>query len=183
MNPGPRRGEEKVHTSLTVAPAVAGADIRSACGPAHQLQLFKTAQGKCPAVPHHSRDYPKWWNGRIPLKKNLQEITTANELIKNDLNNITGSEFRIIVIKLIAGLENSIKDSRESIATEIKGLSNSQEEPKNTINEVQNKMEVTTARIEEAEERIGELEDKIMEKEEAEKKKKKFRSMRGKLEN
>ena len=53
-------------------------------------------------------------------QKNVQEIT-ANELIKNDFNNITKSEFRIIVIKLIAGLENSIKDSRESIATEIKG--------------------------------------------------------------
>ena len=46
----------------------------------------------------------------------------ANELIKNDLINITESEFRIIVIKLIARLENSIKDSRESLDTEIKGL-------------------------------------------------------------
>ena len=53
---------------------------------------------------------------------------TANELIKNDLNNITESEFRIIVIKSIAGLENSIEDSRESLATEIKGLRNSHEE-------------------------------------------------------
>ena len=103
-------------------------------------------------------------------RKNVQEITTANELIKNDLNNITESEFRVIVIKLIAGLENSIKDSRESLAIEIKGLRNSQKELKNVINEKQNKMETTTARIEEAEERIGELEDKIMEKEEAEKK-------------
>ena len=49
-------------------------------------------------------------------QKNLQEITTADELIKKDLNNITESEFRIKVIKLIAGLENSIQDSRESIA-------------------------------------------------------------------
>ena len=63
-------------------------------------------------------------------QKNVQEITTANKLIKNDLNNITESEFRIIVIKLIAGLENSIQDSRESLATEIKGLRNSQEELK-----------------------------------------------------
>ena len=104
-------------------------------------------------------------------QKNLQEITTANELVKKDLNNITEREFRIIVIKLIAGLENSIEDSRESIATEIRELRNSHEElKKNAINEVQNKMEAAKARIEEAEERIGELEDKIMEKEEAEKK-------------
>ena len=49
---------------------------------------------------------------------------TANELIKTDLSNITKQEFRIIVIKLIAGLENSIKDRRKTLATEIKGLRN-----------------------------------------------------------
>ena len=103
-------------------------------------------------------------------QKKLQEVATANELIKNDLSNITEHKFKIIVIKLIAGLKKSIEHSRESIATEIKGLRNSQEELKNAINEVQNKMEATTVWIEEAEERIGELEDKIMEKEEAEKK-------------
>ena len=103
-------------------------------------------------------------------QKNMQKITTANELIKNDLNNITESEFRIIVIKLITGLENSIKDSRKSLATETKGLRNSQEELKKAVNELQNKKETTMARIEEAEERRGGLEDKIMEKEEAEKK-------------
>ena len=44
-------------------------------------------------------------------------------------------------------------------------------------------MEATTSQIEEAEDRIGELEDKIMGKEEAEKKRDKFRSTRGDLEN
>ena len=73
-------------------------------------------------------------------------------MIKNDLSNITEHEFKIIVIKLIAGLERSKEDSRESIATDIEGLRNSHEELKNAINEVQNKMEATTARIEEAEE-------------------------------
>ena len=72
-------------------------------------------------------------------QKNLQEITTANELIKKDLNDITESEFRIIVIKLITGLENSIEDGRESLATEIKGLRNSQEELKNVLNECKTK--------------------------------------------
>ena len=45
-------------------------------------------------------------------------------MIKKDLNTIMEQEFRIIVIKLITGLEKSIEDSRESIATEIKGLRN-----------------------------------------------------------
>ena len=73
-------------------------------------------------------------------QKKLQEVATANELIKNDLSNKTEQEFRIIVIKLIAGLEKTIEDSRESIATENKGLKNSHEELKIVINEVQNKM-------------------------------------------
>ena len=66
----------------------------------------------------------KWKNS--PQKK-LQEVATANELIKNNLGNITEHEFKIIVIKLIAGLEKSIEDSRESTNTEIKGLRNSYE--------------------------------------------------------
>ena len=69
----------------------------------------------------------KWKN--FP-QKNVQEVATANELIKNDLSNVRENEFKIIVIKLIAGLEKSIEDSRQSIATEIKGLRNSHEELK-----------------------------------------------------
>ena len=63
-------------------------------------------------------------------QKKLQEVVTANELIKNDLSNIAENEFKVIVIKLIAGLEKSIEDSRESITTEIKGLRNTHEELK-----------------------------------------------------
>ena len=36
-----------------------GADMESDCSPAHQHKLLQTAQGKCPAVWHHPRDYPK----------------------------------------------------------------------------------------------------------------------------
>ena len=69
-------------------------------------------------------------------QKKLQEVATANKLIKNNLSNITEQEFRIIVIKLLAGPEKSIEDSRESTATEIKGLKISHEELKDAINEV-----------------------------------------------
>ena len=117
-------------------------------------------------------------------QKKLQEVAIANKPIKNDLSNIAENEFKIIVIKLIAGLEKSIEDRRESITTEIKGLRNSHEELKNAINELQNKMEATTAQIEEAKERIGELEDEIMEKKKLRKTEiKKSRRIRGELEN
>ena len=105
-----------------------------------------------------------------PPPRRFQEEVTANKLIKTNLSNIMEQEFRIIVIKLISGLKESMEDNRQSIATEIKGLRNSHEELKNAKNEVQNKMEAAIARIEEPEERISELDDKIMEKEEAEKK-------------
>ena len=52
-------------------------------------------------------------------QKKLQEAATANELIKNDLSKITEQEFRIIVIKLITGLEESTEAIRECIATEM----------------------------------------------------------------
>ena len=103
----------------------------------------------------------KWKNSP---RKNLKEVATANELIKNDLGNIMEEEFRIILIKLITGLEKSIEDGKESIATEIKGRRNSHEELKSAINGVQNKMESAIAWNEEAEERMGELEDKIIDR-------------------
>ena len=120
-------------------------------------QVIQDSIGEVPHSPAPLQGLSKMTKRENSPQKNVQEITTANKLIKNDLNNTTESEFRIIVTKLIAGLENSIKDSRESIAIEIKGLRNSQEELKNDIYDLQNKMETTTARIEEAEERIGEL--------------------------
>ena len=49
---------------------------------------------------------------------------TARELLKTDINNITKQAFRIIVIRLIAGLEKSIEDNRESLTAEIKELRN-----------------------------------------------------------
>ena len=67
---------------------------------------------------------------KISSQKKFQEVATANDLIQTNLSNITEQEFRIIVIKLIAGFEKSIEDSRDSIATEIKGLRNSHDELK-----------------------------------------------------
>ena len=100
------------------------------------MQVIQDSTGEVPCSSAPLQELSKMTKRKNSPQKNVQEITTANELIKNDLNNITESEFRIIVIKLITGLENSIKDSRESLATEIEGLRNSQEELKNAINEL-----------------------------------------------
>ena len=66
---------------------------------------------------HRSRAYNKLLKcirdrklGKMMKRKNshqkkLQEEMTARELLKTDINNITKQAFRIIVIRLIAGLE------------------------------------------------------------------------------
>ena len=84
-------------------------------------QAFKT---------HKDRKLAKMTKWKNSPQKKFQEIATGNELIKTNLSNIIEKEFRIIVLKLTAGLEKSIEDSRESIATEIKGLKNSHDELK-----------------------------------------------------
>ena len=48
----------------------------------------------------------KWKNS---LQNKLEEVATANELIKNDVSNVRENEFKIIVIKLITGLEKKYR--------------------------------------------------------------------------
>ena len=92
----------------------------------------------------------------------FREEMRARELFKTDINNISEHESRIIVVRIIAGFEKSIEDSRESIAADIKDLRNSHDELRNAVNEMQNKLDTVTAKTEEAEERIAEIEDEIM---------------------
>ena len=54
----------------------------------------------------------KWKNS--PQKK-FQGEMTAKELLKTAINNISDQEFRIIVLRLITGLEKRREDSRESM--------------------------------------------------------------------
>ena len=72
-----------------------------------------------------------------PQKKDQEEITTR-DLLKTDISNISEQEFRTTVIKILAGLERSIEDTRETLAAEIKDLKTSQAEIKNDITEMQN---------------------------------------------
>ena len=127
VSPAPGRGEDKVHTSLTVATAVGWGQTsgRTAAPPtntSYSRQHRGSALQFCATPGTIQNDKTEEFSST-----KLQEVGTSNELIKNDLSNITEREFTIIVIKLMAGLEKSIQESRESIATEIKGLRNSHE--------------------------------------------------------
>ncbi|KAF0882014.1 LORF1 protein, partial [Crocuta crocuta] len=106
--------------------------------------------------------------------KKFQEELTANELLKTDINSINEQDFRIIIIKLMAGLEKNIGDIKETMATDKMENISRHEEFKKVINEIHSKLEASNARIEEAERRISDLEDTIIEKQEADKKRDKL---------
>ncbi|KAF0887199.1 LORF1 protein, partial [Crocuta crocuta] len=106
--------------------------------------------------------------------KKFQEELTANELLKTDISIITEQDFKTIIIKLIAGLEKSKRDIKETMSTSNTENKNRHDEFKKAINEIHNKLEASNARTEEAERRISDLEDTIIEKEETEKKRDKL---------
>ena len=59
VNPAHRRGEEKAHTRLTVAPAVGWGQTSGWTAARPPMQVIQDSTGECPTVLHHSRDYPK----------------------------------------------------------------------------------------------------------------------------
>lgn len=82
----------------------------------------------------------------------------ARDLIETDTSNMPDPEFKTIS-RILAGLEKSIGDTRESLTPEIKGVKTSQAEIKNTVTKMWNQLDV----MEEDEEWIGDTEDTIME--------------------
>ena len=87
-----------------------------------------------------------------------------------DMNEMSEPEIRIKIIKLIAELEISVEDIRESLLREIRELISNQVEVKKAITEMQLKNGVSNCWINVIEKRNSDLEDKMMENKEAEKK-------------
>ena len=92
------------------------------------MQVIQDSAGEVPRSPPPLQGLSKMKNSP---QKNVQEITTANELIKNDVNNITESEFRIIVIKLIAGLEKKYRGQQRIYCYRDQGTKEQPGEAKN----------------------------------------------------
>jgi len=88
---------------------------------------------------------------KSPQKKEQEAVTTARDLINKDISKMSELEFRMTILKILAGLEKSMEGIRETLSGEIKELKSNQVEIKKAINEVQSKMEVLTARINETE--------------------------------
>ena len=85
----------------------------TAASPTNTITPVSTGEVPCSLEP--PQGLPKIMKRKNSPQKKLQEVATPNELIKNDLSTITQQEFRIIVIKVITGLEKSTEESRKSI--------------------------------------------------------------------
>ena len=66
-----------------------------------------------------------------PQKKE-QEETTARDVTNTDKSKMSEPEFRIMIIRILAGVENRL----ESLSAEIKEVKTSQDKIKNAITEL-----------------------------------------------
>ena len=98
MNPAHRRGEEKAHTSLTVAPVVGWGETPGLTVAAPSTQVIQDSTGEVPRSPARHQGLSKMTKLKNSPQKKFKEEMTAKELIKTDINNITEQEFRVIVI-------------------------------------------------------------------------------------
>ena len=83
-----------------------------------------------------------------------------------DISNILDREFKVVVIKILTGLEKRVEDLSETLNKEIENIKTNQSEMKISINEIKNTLERIN-RLEEAEEWISKLEGRVMESNQA----------------
>ena len=81
-----------------------------------------------------------------------QEKVMARDLIKTDVSNKSETELKKkTIIRILAGLEKSKEDTKESLSIEIEDLKTSHTEIKTAITEIQNLLVAMNTRMEEAE--------------------------------
>ena len=82
------------------------------------------------------------------LKKEKEEMTTRDLIWFNLCRfKMPELEFRITIIRILAGLEESIVDTREALTAEIRELKSSHIKIKNAITEMQIQMDVIETRL------------------------------------
>ena len=77
----------------------------------------------------------RWRN--LPQKREQEEVT-AKDLTNTDISKMFEQELKTTIIKILAGFEKNIEDTRESFIVEIKELNTSQAEIKNAYNQDEN---------------------------------------------
>ena len=89
---------------------------------------------------------------RNSLQKKEREEVTVSDLINTDINKMPKQEFKTTVIRILAGLQKSVEDTRESLTTEIQEVKTSQAKIKYAISEMQNQQEAMAMRMDKTEE-------------------------------
>ena len=96
--------------------------------------------------------------GANEVSKNLQD-----QINEDEIGNLPEKEFRVMIVKMIQNLRNSMEKIQETFNKNLEELKSKQTVMNNTITEIKNILEGINSRITEAGERITELEDKMVE--------------------
>ena len=103
-----------------------------------------------------------------------QDKCPPNQTNEEELGNLPDKEFRIMIVKMVKNLENTmvlhiniletrIEKMHKRLNKDLEEIKKSQYLMNNAINEFKNTQEGTNSRITEAEDRISEVEDRMVE--------------------
>ena len=81
-----------------------------------------------------------------------QTRNTEVQINEEEIGEIPGKEFRIMIVKMINNLENKMEKMQESINKDLEELKNKYAETNNTITEIKTPLEGINSRISEGEE-------------------------------
>ena len=101
-------------------------------------------------------------------QRNMQQMEEQGESPRNQTNeeeigSLPEKEFRVMIVKMIQNLGNSMEKIQEMFNKELEEIKSKQTMMNNTINEIKNSLEGINSRITDAKEWISDLEDKIVE--------------------
>ena len=91
-----------------------------------------------------------------------QTRNTDVQINEEEIGTLPEKEFRIMIVKKIKNLENTMEKMQESINKDLEELKNKHTDGNNRITEIKNTLEGINSRIHASEERISELEDKMV---------------------
>ena len=104
------------------------------------------------------------WQRNNP-QTNEQDKNTQKQLNEEDMGNLPGKEFRVMIANIIPDLGKQKETVKlwEIFNKELEDLKHKQTEMDSTMSEMKNTLEVINSRINEGEERISDMEDRVME--------------------
>lgn len=81
-----------------------------------------------------------------------QDKIIAGDISKTEISNMTDREFKVIIIKILKGLEKRVEDISETLNKEIK---NNISKMKNSISEIKNTIDGINSRLQKVKECVS----------------------------